>query len=230
MKMRWFMTLMMFASLGIWSAQTLRAEESSERVEEANRVMKEIMATPDKGIPRDLLSKAHCVAIVPGLKKGGFVVGAEYGKGVITCRAKNEAGWSGPSTIRIEGGSVGLQIGGSETDVVLLVMNERGAEKLMKSKFTLGADATVAAGPVGRSAQAETDAMMNAEILSYSRSRGVFAGVALQGATLRPDNSDNQKIYGQEVRHDQILMGKVQVPASAQGLIATLKEYSAKES
>ena len=230
MKIRNLVMTAMIAALGLLNVRVIQAEDAMDRIEDSNRVLKEIMAAPDKGIPRDLLSKAHCVAVIPALKKAGFVVGAQYGKGVITCRTTGDAKWSGPSTIRIEGGSFGLQIGGSEVDVVLLVMDERGAEKLMKSKFTFGADATAAAGPVGRSAQAQTDAMMHAEILSYSRSRGVFAGLALEGATLRPDSSDNQKIYGREVEHATILQGKVEVPPSAKGLIETLNRYSNRES
>src|SRR5215831_7690627 len=135
---------------------------------------------PDKGIPQDLLEKAHCVVIVPGLKKGAFIVGGKYGKGYLSCRKRSGAGWSAPGTVRIEGGSIGFQIGGSETDVIMLVMNERGADRLLSSKFTLGGAGEVAAGPVGRPATAETDAYMRAEILSWSRDRGIFAGVSLQ--------------------------------------------------
>src|SRR6185436_11551846 len=139
-----------------------------------------------------LLEKAHCVVIVPGLKKGAFIVGAKFGKGFISCRSKDKVGWSAPGAVKVEGGSVGFQIGGSETDVIMLVMNERGADRLLSSKFTVGAEGSVAAGPVGRSATAQTDAYMRAEILSWSRSRGVFAGLALQGATLRQDLDDNE--------------------------------------
>ena len=147
-----------------------------ERVQSAKTVFEEIMASSDKSIPRDLLEKAHCLVIVPSLKRGGFIVGAQYGVGVATCRQADGTGWTGPSTVRMEGGSLGLQIGGGETDVVMMVMNESGAKKLMKSEFTLGAEGAAMAGPVGRSATAETDAYMRAEILSYSRSRGVFVG------------------------------------------------------
>src|SRR5207249_3318602 len=168
------------------------AKEPVKRLEEAAAVFSEIMDTPDKSIPQDLLDNAHCIVIVPGLKKGAFIVGAQYGKGYLSCRNKNGAGWSAPGAIRIEGGSVGFQIGGSETDLVMLVMNQRGAEKLLSSEFTVGAEGEVAAGPVGRSSSAETDASMRAEILSWSRSRGVFAGIALKGATLREDLDDNE--------------------------------------
>ena len=203
--------------------------KAAQRVAEAARVVDEIMAAPDKGIPEELLSNAHCVAVIPSMKQGGFIFGARYGKGVMTCRNPQGSGWTGPSTVRLEGGSFGLQIGGSATDVVLLVMNERGSEKLMQSKFTLGADASVAAGPVGRMAQAETDALMHAKILAYSRSRGVFAGLTLNGATLRPDNDDNRDLYGRRVEHAAILQGSVATPASGEVLGATLNKYSTRE-
>jgi len=204
--------------------------EAVERINDARQVFQEIMSAPDNELPRDLLDKAYCVGIIPGLKKGAFMVGVEYGKGVVLCRSDSGSGWTGPSTVRIEGGSFGLQIGGSETDVVMLVMNQRGAEKLMTSEFTLGGDATVAAGPVGRAAEAETDAYMHAEILAYSRARGVFAGVSLEGATLRAAEEDNDVIYGRHVRHKEILTGEVKPPASAEALRATLSRYSATES
>jgi lipid-binding SYLF domain-containing protein len=229
MKLHILTLCVLMAGTNFLNVNSIRAEEATERIEESGTVLREIMSMPDKGIPQNLLEKAHCVAIVPSLKKGAFVVGAQYGKGIITCRDQEGAGWTGPSTIRIEGGSFGFQIGGSETDLVLLVMNERGADKLMKSEFTLGADATVAAGPVGRSAQAETDVLMRAEILSYSRSHGIFAGVALKGATLRQDDSDNRKLYGREVTPTEILQGKVGAPPASQGLIETLNRYSSRE-
>jgi len=193
-----------------------------ERIDEAARVFHEINAAADKGIPQDLIERAKCVAILPGVKKGGFVVGAQYGKGVMTCRTGNR--WSGPSTVRLEGGSVGAQIGAGESDVVLVVLNDRGARKLMESKFTIGGDAAVMAGPVGRDASAKTDALMSAEILSYARSRGAFARVTLNGSTLRPDNDDNTKIYGKAVDHKDVLTGKVARPASASALYSALHE------
>ena len=199
--------------------------EAVERIGRATEVFNEIMATPDKGIPTDLLERAKCIAIIPGMKKAGFIVGAKYGKGVMVCRTAN--GWSGSSTVRIEGGSVGAQIGGGEVDLVLAVTNEEGARKLMRDEFTLGADAGVMAGPVGRSAQAGTDAKMTAGILAWSRSRGLFAGIALDGATLRSDDKDNQTIYGEKTRHEDILTGKVAAPAAAQPLHAALNRYVA---
>ena len=205
------------------------ADEAVERQDTAAQVLEEVMGTPEKGIPLDLMQKAHCVIIVPGVKKVGFIVGGRFGKGVASCRGAGGKGWTGPSTVRIEGGSVGLQIGGSSTDFVLLVMNERGAEKLIESKFTLGADAAVAGGPVGRSAQAQTDAQMHAQILSYSRSRGAFAGISLEGATLRQDQDDNRKIYGKDVEPKAVLSGAIPAPASSRNLIATLTKYSSAE-
>ena len=153
-------------------------KESAKRLDESAAVFSEVMATPDKGIPQEMLENAHCIVIVPGLKTAAFVVGGKYGKGYLSCRNKGGDGWSAPGTVRIEGGSVGFQIGGSETDLIMLVMNERGADKLLSSKFTLGAEGSVAAGPVGRTATAQTDAQMHAEILSWSRSQGLFAGLA----------------------------------------------------
>jgi len=204
--------------------------EPVKRLEESATVFSEIMATPDKGIPQDLLAKAHCIVIVPGLKKGAFIVGGKYGKGYLSCRKKSGVGWSAPGTVRIEGGSVGFQIGGSETDVILLVMNERGADRLLSSKFTLGGEGEVAAGPVGRSATAQTDAYMRAEILSWSRSRGVFAGISLQGATLRQDLDDNAVLYGKKLENREIVTQRIKPPRSALKLLSLLNKYSARES
>jgi lipid-binding SYLF domain-containing protein len=203
--------------------------EAIERCLTAAQVLDEVMATSDRAIPSELMNRAHCIAIAPSVKKGGFIFGARYGVGVLSCRGQGGQGWTAPSTFRIEGGSFGLQIGGSATDVVLLIMNERGKEKLLRSKFTLGGDAAVAGGPVGRSAQAQTDALMHAEILSYSRSRGVFAGVSLEGATLRPVQDANEKIYGRGYTPDQILNGQIPPPEAVQPLIATLSKYSSAE-
>lgn len=185
------------------------------------------MATSDRGIPQDLLQKAECVVVVPGMKKGAFIVGANFGRGYVSCR-KERAGWSAPAAIRMEGGSFGFQIGGSETDVVMLVLNRRGADKLMSSKFTLGGDASIAAGPVGRTSTAETDALMHAEILSWSRSRGVFAGIALKGATLRADGDANKELYGQELdtRH---IVTETATPKSAASFIGLLNRYSSRK-
>lgn len=205
------------------------AGDSANRVGEAKTVVEEIMAAPDNGIPRDLLNNAHCVVVVPAVKRGGFIVGAQYGKGVATCRQPNGTGWTGPSTVRMEGGSFGLQIGGGEMDVVMMVMNQTGAQKLMKSEFTIGGEGVAMAGPVGRSATAETDAYMHAEILSYSRTRGIFAGIVLKGATLRSDDDDNMELYGRAVKHEDILKGRVPAPAVANPFLLMLSKYSSVE-
>lgn len=201
-------------------------EDTANRLKDAASVFTEVTSAPDKGIPQDLIERAKCIVIVPGMKKAAFIVGAKYGKGFMSCRGHNDGSWSAPGAVRIEGGSFGFQIGGSETDVVLLVMNDRGAKKLLESKFTLGAEGEVAAGPVGRNASANTDAKMTAEILSWSRSRGVFAGVSLQGATLREDLDDNQAMYGEKISNQDIV-GKWHhgTPATAE-LTGMLNRYS----
>ncbi len=204
---------------------TARAETVSDRLNSATVALKEIMSAPDKGIPQDLLGKAHCIVVVPGVKKAAFVVGGKYGRGFISCRHENRR-WSSPGAMRMEGGSVGWQIGASETDVVLLVMNESGMHRLLQSKFTLGASADVAAGPVGRNASAETDAKMTAQILSWSRSRGVFAGVSLNGATLRDDLDENKELYGRRLNNRQVIMGKLHAPRTASEFMAILNRYS----
>ena len=203
--------------------------EPAKRLDEASAVFSEVMAAPDKGIPQELLEKAHCIVIVPDLKTGAFIVGGKYGKGYMSCRNKSGTGWSAPGTVRIEGGSVGFQIGGSSTDLIMLVMSERGADKLLESKFTLGAEGSVAAGPVGRTATAQTDAQMHADILSWSRSQGLFAGLALEGATLRQDLDDNATLYGKKLENRDIVTKGIRVPKAAAKLIALLNRYSARE-
>ena len=205
------------------------ASEPVKRLDEAAAVFSEVMAAPDKGIPQDLLEKAHCIVIVPDLKTGAFVFGGKYGKGYLFCRNKSGRGWSAPATVRIEGGSVGFQIGGSSTDLIMLVMSERGADKLLSSKFTLGAEGSVAAGPVGRTATAQTDAQMHADILSWSRSQGLFAGIALEGATLRQDLDDNATLYGKKLENRDIVTKGVRAPKAAAKLIALLNRYSVRE-
>ena len=209
----------------------LLAQDSgpAKRLDDAAAVFSEIMAAPDKGIPRDLLEKAHCIVIVPDLKTAAFAVGGKYGKGYLSCRNRSGTGWSAPGTVRIEGGSVGFQIGGSSTDLIMLVMSERGADKLLESKFTLGAEGSVAAGPVGRTAAAQTDAQMRADILSWSRTQGVFAGVALEGATLRQDLDDNAALYGKKLENRAIVTTGVHAPKAAAKLLGLLNRYSAKE-
>jgi len=218
------------AALSI-SAALLSAAQSDApaRLGAAADVFKEVMRTPDKAIPQDLLNKAECIIIVPGLKKGAFIVGAKYGKGFVSCRSKSGVGWAAPASIRVEGGSFGLQAGGSETDVIMLVMNQSGMNRLLTSKFTLGGDVTVAAGPVGRSTQAETDAFMTAEILTWSRARGLFAGVALSGATLREDSEWNEALYGRKITNREILTSTIAPPAAAQPMLDELNRYSSRK-
>lgn len=203
--------------------------EPAKRLDEATTVLTEIMATPDKGIPSDLLAKAHCIVVVPGLKKLAFVVGGEYGSGYLSCRNKGGVGWSAPGSVRIKGGSVGFQIGGSDTDLIMLVMNQGGVDKLLSDKFTLGADASVAAGPVGRTVAAQTDVEMHAEILSWSRAHGLFAGVSLEGATLEQDLKENGVLYHRNLGNRQIVTGRVRVPRAASKLIGLLDRDSARE-
>ncbi len=202
----------------------LHAEGPGTRLSDSATVLSEMMDSPDKGVPRDLLEKAECVVVVPGLKKGAFIVGAKYGRGYISCRA--ESGWSAPAGVMVEGGSLGFQIGGQETDAILLVMNKGGAKKLLSSKFTLGGDASVAAGPVGRTTDAATDLQMHAEILTYSRARGVFAGLSLEGATLRPDKDSNRELYHDDRTNQEIVFGDTKVPEPAEVLLASLRRIS----
>jgi len=194
------------------------------RVDAATQVFQEIMSTPDKSIPLDLLKSAKCIAIIPGEKKVAFGVGGNYGKGLATCRTAN--GWSAPMFVAIGGGSVGFQIGGSSTDVVALFMNDQSLQKLVSDKFTIGADATAAAGPVGRQAAAGTDVNLNAQILTYARSKGAFAGVSLDGAVVQADKSGDQAMYGADVSRQEILNGKVPVPEPAQPLIKSIVKYA----
>jgi len=203
--------------------------EPAERLDAAAAVLSEVMGTPDKAIPQELLETAHCIVVVPDLKTAAFVFGGKYGKGYVSCRRADRMGWSAPGTVRIEGGSVGFQIGGSSTDLIMLVMTERGAQKLLESKFTLGAEGSVAAGPVGRTATAQTDAQLHADILSWSRSQGLFAGVALAGATLRPDLDDNEALYGKRLENSDIVTTGVRPPEAAAKLLALLNRYSPRE-
>jgi lipid-binding SYLF domain-containing protein len=205
------------------------ASATTERLDESGIVLKEILSAPDESIPQDLLDQAHCVVVVPSLKKGAFVVGAKYGRGFAVCRHDDGRGWGAPGAVRVEGGSFGFQIGASETDLVLLVMNKRGMDRLLESKFTLGGAAEVAAGPVGRGSTAQTDAKMTAKILSYSRSRGVFAGVSLQGATLREDLDENEQLYGRKYSNRSILVDNVPAPTVESELISVLNRYSRHE-
>lgn len=193
---------------------------------DAANVLSEIMSAPDKGIPTNLLARAHCIVVVPGVKQAAFIGGGKYGKGFFSCR--RGADWTGPAAIRVEGGSVGFQIGLLESDLVLLIMNAKGADRLLSTQFTLGGAAEIAGGPVGRSSTAQTDASFRAEMLSYSRARGAFAGVSLQGATLRQDISDNAEIYGRPLTNKEIIRGHVRWPAAASELHSVLVRYAAR--
>ena len=216
-------------ALLILMAVPLYAKNADDRLKEATAVLNELMSGGDKGIPHELLSKAHCAVIIPGAKKGGFFIGAQYGRGFATCRQKDGTGWGAPAAVRMEGGTIGAQIGGAETDIFMLVMNENGMKKLLDSKFTLDASAGVAAGPLGRSTTAQTDAQMRAEILSWSRQRGAFAGLTLGGGTLRNDLDENEELYGKRLTNKEVLLGGVKPPAAAAGLLATLNKYSRSE-
>ena len=210
------------------SGPLLADKETDERLANAAKAFDEIMSAPDKGIPGSVLDKAACVVIVPGMKKGAFIVGGSFGRGAVSCRSKGKAGWGAPAMVELGGASVGFQIGADSTDVVMLIMERSGMDSLLKSKFTLGGDASVAAGPVGRASAAETDAAMRAKILSYSRSRGAFAGVSLKGTTLNQDEDANKAVYGKALNSDEILAGGIATPAGAQPLIQILTKYSPK--
>ena len=217
---------LVIAASVILSSTAIFADSAQKGLSESASVFSEIMATPDKGIPQDLLEKAQCVMIVPGLKKAAFVVGGEFGSGFVTCRNHGGTGWGLPAAVRMEGASVGFQIGGSSTDLVMLVMNQRGMNKLLEDKFTLGADASVAAGPVGRTANANTDVTMTAEILAWSRSKGLFAGIALNGGTVRNDLDRNEELYGHRMTNKEVIMSDMAAPESAQALLVALDKYS----
>jgi SH3 domain-containing YSC84-like protein 1 len=213
------------------SSFTTFANEVNRRVDRATAVLKEIVEAPDRSIPKDLLDKSTCVAVIPGMKKAGFVIGGNYGKGIMSCRTDNESGpWSAPSMMTLEGGSFGLQIGAQSTDLILIVMNLSGLESLLDSKFTLGGDASVAAGPVGRTASAETDAWMSAKILAYSRSRGLFGGLTLDGGAVRPDKDANRILYGKDLEPRTILLtGMDSTPKDVKIFLDELTRISPKK-
>jgi lipid-binding SYLF domain-containing protein len=209
----WVLAIASCLSTAAFAAE--KDSKAADRLDASADTLTDMMKASDKGIPQDLIDKAHCIVVVPGMKKAGFIFGAKYGRGFVACRQPHGAGWSAPAAMRVEGGSFGFQIGASDTDVVMLVMNDSGMKHLLSDKFTLGADAAVAAGPVGRNASADTDAVMHAEILSYSRSQGLFAGLSLGGATLRPDNATNKELYGRDATNREILTGMQTPPAAA---------------
>lgn len=204
---------------GLWAQE----DTPDHRLRSAADVFHEVMAAPDKGIPRDLLEKAQCVIIVPGLKKAAFIVGGDYGKGYAVCR--HDGGWTGPAAITLGGGSFGFQIGAESTDIIMLVMSHHGMEDLARDKFSIGADASAAAGPVGRTTNAATDASLHAEILSWSRAHGAFAGVSLNGTIVKKDGGENRKLYGMEVSNRAILHGQVPPPAVAGVLTSELDRF-----
>jgi SH3 domain-containing YSC84-like protein 1 len=226
-------TLLTILTIGatIFAPLAMAEKESSatDRIDASADVLHDMMHEADKGIPQDLMNHAQCVVVVPNMKKAGFIWGAKYGRGFAVCRKAGGSGWSAPAAMRIEGGSFGLQIGGSESDVVILINSDKGMRHLLADKFTIGADATAAAGPVGRDAAAQTDAALHAEMLSYSRSRGLFAGIALEGATLRPDKEADRELYGRDVTNREILTGaSVPAPAGAGKLDHMLNADSAR--
>jgi lipid-binding SYLF domain-containing protein len=224
-----FVTVLAIA--GTMSSAAFAADREikvDDRLDASADTLTDMMHAADKGIPQDLMDKAHCVVVVPGMKKAGFIFGAKYGRGFAVCRRSGGSGWSAPAAMRVEGGSVGFQIGASETDIVLLVMNDDGMKHLLSDKFTIGGEATAAAGPVGRDATAQTDAMLHAEMLSYSRARGLFAGISLEGATLRPDGDTNRELYGHDSTNREILTGDFKTPAAARKFEHALHRESAQ--
>ena len=227
--MKWICSLAVAGLFFLMPVLVKAADSDAEnaRVTSAGEVLK-ALSDASSGIPTNLLNKAYCVIVLPSVKKGGFIVGAQYGRGVMTCRSGADftGNWSAPIMMQSSGGSFGLQAGGQATDFVILVMNSDGAKKVMNGKAKLGADASVAAGPVGRDAEASTNASLSAEMLSYSRTKGAFAGVSLSGTSLGPDSGDNEKLYGKKVTPDEIFSGSVQTPASASDLLSTLQSLS----
>lgn len=219
---------MTLITIGLTANLLAASDEDVQRLKATAEVLGEIEGAPDKGIPNDLFHKSSCAVVIPGMKKAGFIFSGKYGRGFASCR-KPDGGWTPPAGMRIEGGGFGLQAGGSATDVILLVMSKKGMEGLLASKFTLGGEASVAAGPVGRDAEAQTDATMHADILSWSRSRGVFGGLSLQGGTLRPDEDANKALYAEKVTSKDILSGKVSKPIPSDQLSVKLAEYGGNE-
>ncbi len=215
----------LITSLLAISLPAMAAEADTQRLTAAGQVLNEIMTAGDKAIPSDLFHKAYCVVVIPNMKKAGFVFSGKYGKGFATCRNPDGTGWTAPAAMRVEGGGFGLQAGGESADIVLLVMSDKGMKGILSSKFTLGGEASVAAGPVGRDATAQTDATMHADILSWSRSRGVFGGLSLQGGTLRADDDANKAIYGQKETNSDILTGKVKAPPDASSFMQEVTKY-----
>lgn len=204
-------------------------KDTAERLADATQVLHAMLDASDKGIPQDLLARATCIVVIPNLKKGGFIVGAEYGKGFFTCRKASGVGWSAPGALRISGGKFGLLIGAAETDVVMLVMNQTGMQHLLSDKFQIGGEASAAAGPVGRDASAMTDAELHAEILTYSRQRGLFGGLDLSGAAITDDHDGNKALYGHNISNKEVASGEVRTPAEAREFVHTLDRISSRK-
>ena len=224
--MKKLITLVAVLSLTSFGWAASDREATTDRLDHAGKVLNEIMSAPDKGIPEEVLEHAKCIAVVPHMLKGGFVVGAENGRGVTTCRTAN--GWSAPAFFTVTGGSFGFQIGVEGVDLILIIQNEKGMEQLIGSKFEIGADASAAAGPVGRHASADTDWKLNTEILTYSRARGAFAGVALKGSAVRRDDDSTEAIYGHDISTRRILQGEVAVPQAAHEFLDAVRDAKAQ--
>src|SRR5436305_2256744 len=217
--------LVVLLCASVWAKDNSdRRSSDIDRLKNAGEILDEIMSAPDKGVPEEVIGKADCIAIVPSLKKGGFIVGGAYGKGVATCR--KASGWSAPVFFRIEGGSVGFQIGAQEVDLVMVVMNANGMTRLLHNKAKLGADVSAAAGPVGRHAEGMTDWKLRAQVLTYSRARGLFAGVSIEGSSIRQDNDDTRAFYGRMVPYSTSLSGNIAAPADSQGFLGPVAKYA----
>ncbi len=213
---------------GIGHAMANPKSEARERAQKAAIAFQEVMSAPDQGIPQDLLDRAYCVAVFPSVKKAGFIVGGQYGKGLISCR-RAEGSWGAPAFFTIGGGSFGLQIGGQAVDLVLLIMNKSGLEGLLQDRFEIGAGAAVSAGPVGRNTHVSTDVLLKSQIISYSRSRGLFAGLELKGAVITPDSTANEAIYGEQINSREILIdGKARTPATIRAFPLAIRKFSPK--
>ena len=223
--MKTLVLLVVMVSFGsVMAADEQKASKASDRVQASADVLNEIQSAPDSGIPQEILSRSECVAVVPSMLKGGFIVGAKYGRGVASCRTSK--GWSAPAFFTVTGGSFGFQIGGQAVDLVMLIMNNDGMQHLLSSQFALGADASVAAGPVGRHAEGNTDWKMRAQVLTYSRARGVFAGVSLNGAVMKQDKNSTREFYGHMVTFKASLTGEIEPPAPANAFLTTLSKWA----
>ena len=225
MKKVLFLTLILSFCALLWAVdESPKESKATDRAQAAADVLNEIQGAPDKGIPQEVLGSAQCVAVVPSMLKGGFIVGAKYGRGLASCRGSK--GWSAPAFFVVQGGSFGFQIGGQAVDLVMLIMNDEGMNRLLSSKFALGADASVAAGPVGRHAEANTDWKMRAQVLTYSRARGVFAGVSLNGAVVKQDKDSTREFYGHMVTFPAALKGEIDPPAEANAFLSSLAKWA----